>query len=151
LKFWTKFPKISLFFFSCRASSYKPPSSRENNILPSLPLGSLGVVSLITSVYTYRGDGGWSPQQTLKAMRNEHKLRPRTDYGPISIFLKTDPLSGEKRIIDRSGLWVSDRHLAIPNPLTYGKEAFGYLTGGNGTMADLINAARLEKTILVFR
>ena len=48
-------------FFPCRASSYKPPSARENNILPSLPLGSLGVVSLIASVYTYRGGGVITP------------------------------------------------------------------------------------------
>jgi hypothetical protein len=37
--------------------SYKPPSAHEKNISPSLPLRSVGVVSLITSAYTYREGG----------------------------------------------------------------------------------------------
>jgi hypothetical protein len=84
--------KISQNFFvfwPCRASSYKPPSARENNISSSLPLGSLGVGSLITSVYTYRGGGyhiifsyklsaPWSLQiRTIHAMLYMVKLIPK--------------------------------------------------------------------------
>ncbi len=49
-----KIPKNFFVFRPCRASACKPPSARENNISPSLPLGSVGVASLITSAYTYR-------------------------------------------------------------------------------------------------
>ena len=49
-----KIPKNFFVFRPCRASSYKPPSARESKISPSLPLGSVGVVSLITSAYAYR-------------------------------------------------------------------------------------------------
>jgi hypothetical protein len=49
-----KIPKNFFVFRPCRASSYKPNSARENNIFPSLPLGSVGVVILITSAYINR-------------------------------------------------------------------------------------------------
>jgi hypothetical protein len=40
-----KIPKNFFVFRPCRASSYKPPSARENNISPSLPLGSVEVTT----------------------------------------------------------------------------------------------------------
>jgi hypothetical protein len=49
-----KISKNFFVFWPCRPSSRKPPSARESKISPSLPLGYVGVVSLITSAYTYR-------------------------------------------------------------------------------------------------
>ncbi len=42
IEIFVKIQKKFFVFLPCQASSYKPPSARENNISPSLPLGSVG-------------------------------------------------------------------------------------------------------------
>jgi hypothetical protein len=67
-------------------------------------------------------------------------------------------MSSQNRIIERSGLWGLCRASGHPNPSTNGKEAFGYLTGGNGISKlfgehrrkDEIRKLKTEQPILAF-
>jgi hypothetical protein len=52
-----KIPKNFFVFRPCQALSNKPPSVRKNNISPSLPLGSVGVVPHNVNLHLSRGGG----------------------------------------------------------------------------------------------